>query len=477
MTLRHRGVAPPPYHHPRNTRASATPPEAAVFDDLLAACGGSGAVTLATSNSTAGRGLIATRDLAPGDVALAVPRSACIVVDYTASGLTLPGGGASPDTWPRTRAGVALDDAAPWDDLMALAVLDAAAGAGGEFWGEYAELLPQPLELTPPICLPDDLLDRLGDEALASAARDQRARLAATFSGLASPFTDTARHPTFMEWAFACVRSRAFSLGRASKEKEEALVFAYVPFLDCANHAPGTPTADFGLAGAADVVHLRAVTDIPAGQAVTISYTGPRGMTNARLMAQYGFALPSNPADRLTLDFDAARNTAGVPPTTTIDVDAIMDGLGSAVSADVLRGRAPAVASAIRSLPLGEGGDAGSSSSAALAGALAGQVETQWQGKRAGLWKEQMRRETSNASDIDPTPQHSLPQPCWRPAPTPPSPPPWPPTWRQPWQTVAAIPGPPQSNVTERRGATCCVRRAWCCASWGAGWRQLRELE
>lgn len=379
--LRHQGLAPPPNHHHPCVTLAATPPQAAVFDDLLAACGGSGAVTLSASTSTAGRGLIATRDLAPGDVALAVPRSACIVVDYTASGLTLPGGGACPDTWPRTRSGVARDDAAPWDDLMALAILDAAAGSGGEFWGEYAELLPQPLELTPPICLPDDLLDRLGDDALASAARDQRARLAATFSGLASPFTDSTPHPTFMEWAFACVRSRAFSLRRASKEKEESPVFAYVPFLDCANHAPETPTADFGLAGAADVVHLRAVTAIPAGQAVTISYTGPRGMTNAQLMAQYGFCLPSNPADRLTLDFDAAKGAAGLPPTTTIDVDAIMDGLGSAVSADVLRGRAPAVASAIRSLPLGEGGDAGSSNSTAMASALAGQVEAQWQGE------------------------------------------------------------------------------------------------
>lgn len=369
----------------RHTPAATPLPEAAVFDDLLTACGGSGAVTLGESSSTAGRGLIATRDLAPGDLALSVPRAACIVIDYGKGGLALPGG-ASSDTWPRTRAGVARDDAAPWDDLMGLAVLDAAAGAGGAFWGEYAELLPQPHELTLPICLPDDLLDRLGDDAVASAARAQRERLATSFSGISSPCLDGCAHPTFIEWAFACVRSRAFSLGR---DDADFLVFAYVPFLDCANHAPTDPNADFGLAPGDQDVHLRVVSPISAGDPVTISYTGPRGLPNARLMAQYGFCIPSNPADRLSLDVDAARDACGLPYSASIDVDAIMDGLGSAVSADVLRGRAPALSAAIRSLPLGENGSEEVKGSVQLARALAEQVEEQWEGKREGCGRKE----------------------------------------------------------------------------------------
>lgn len=42
--------------------------------------------------------------------------------------------------------------------------------------------------------------------------------------------------PTFFEWAFACVRSRAFRLGDQR--------FAYVPFMDVANHAE-RPNAAF----------------------------------------------------------------------------------------------------------------------------------------------------------------------------------------------------------------------------------------
>ena len=42
--------------------------------------------------------------------------------------------------------------------------------------------------------------------------------------------------PSFFEWAFACVRSRAFRLGEQR--------FAFVPFLDIANHSP-SPNAGF----------------------------------------------------------------------------------------------------------------------------------------------------------------------------------------------------------------------------------------
>lgn len=49
--------------------------------------------------------------------------------------------------------------------------------------------------------------------------------------------------------------------------------YAMVPFLDVANHA-GQPNADFRVNKAAGAMELFAVTDIPAGQEVTISYTG-----------------------------------------------------------------------------------------------------------------------------------------------------------------------------------------------------------
>lgn len=71
-----------------------------------------------------------------------------------------------------------------------------------------------------------------------------------------------------------------------------------------ANHADD-PAADFRAApgGGANAFELVAVRDLRAGDEITISYTGPAGQTNRRLMAQYGFVpAGGNAADRIELD-------------------------------------------------------------------------------------------------------------------------------------------------------------------------------
>jgi predicted RecA/RadA family phage recombinase len=115
--------------------------------------------------------------------------------------------------------------------------------------------------------------------------------------------------PSYLQWGFACVRSRALQVGKQA--------FGMVPFADIANHA-ADPNADTCVApaaaaeasadvsqqqqGAGGFVELVAVKDIPAGEEVTISYSGLQGYTNQRFMAQYGFVpAQGNPADRLEL--------------------------------------------------------------------------------------------------------------------------------------------------------------------------------
>jgi hypothetical protein len=105
--------------------------------------------------------------------------------------------------------------------------------------------------------------------------------------------------PSYLQWGFGCVRSRAFRLG--------AQAFGCVPFLDFANHTDA-PNADLRVAAIADEgkeepqpaaaaaggsdgsdsspstshgwVELVALSDIPAGSEVTMSYSGPAGFTN-----------------------------------------------------------------------------------------------------------------------------------------------------------------------------------------------------
>ena len=272
-----------------DTKGSETPDEAAIaFSELLPDQAGEAGVKL-QSAAWNGRGLFMASASAPtsGKVLLSVPLDTCIVVDY-ANGLRVPEG-----DWPRLRSGVQKDDALPWDLLQALALLDGLAGAGDAFWARYTnDVLPPPLALTLPMCLPERLLAQLQHPAIEAGAAAQRARLAELFPGLAVPACEDG--PTWLEWAFACVRSRAFRLGEQ--------IFAFVPFLDAANHA-AEPTADFQLSADASAVNLVALGPIAQGAEVTISYTGKVGYTNQRFMAQYGFVPRyGNPFDRLELE-------------------------------------------------------------------------------------------------------------------------------------------------------------------------------
>lgn len=75
---------------------------------------------------------------------------------------------------------------------------------------------------------------QLQHEGIMSAASAQQQRLSGMFPDFADPMGEDL--PTFMQWALACVRSRAFKVG--------AEAFAFLPFLDIANHR-SKPNTDF----------------------------------------------------------------------------------------------------------------------------------------------------------------------------------------------------------------------------------------
>lgn len=237
---------------------------------------------------------------------------ACLELDYSV-GLNVRDA-----PWPRLRQGLEAADPLPWDLLFALALIDARCndGSSDPFWAEYvAAYLPLPETLTLPFCQPQAALAALQHPRVADAAMSQQARLAAAFPELATPArtplgaganrNNEPEHPTHLEWGLACVRSRAFQLGPSR--------FAYVPFLDLANHA-AEPNASFRAAGsgAAASVELVATEDVAAGDEVTISYTGAGGATNRRLLVQYGFVEDANGGDRL--DLNLTEGYAGTTP-------------------------------------------------------------------------------------------------------------------------------------------------------------------
>ena len=90
---------------------------------------------------------------------------------------------------------------------------------------------------------------------------------------------------------------------------DAAMLCAFVPFVDMANH-DDTPNCEVqgrgvGAAGGYEVVGLVATRDLAAGEEATISYGS--GMTNAVLLAAYGFVPPQpNRHDRLRLPAELA---------------------------------------------------------------------------------------------------------------------------------------------------------------------------
>ncbi|KAG2447358.1 hypothetical protein HYH02_007686 [Chlamydomonas schloesseri] len=349
----------------------------------------------------AGLGLATTRPHAKNEVLMRVPRSAAIVLDYD-RGLSMP-----PARWPRLRGGVSSStDPLPWDILIALALVDGLAGDGGEFWSRYCDaLLPAPERLTLPMCWEPQRLAHLQHRDIAAAAEAQQDRLMGLFPELMEPLAPDV--PSWIQWAFACVRSRAFRAGPDA--------FAFVPFLDLANHAdapqagpppgpgggagagaqagPSVPpanhvaNADFrasppssgsGEAAAGEYFELYALRDIEPGEEVTISYAGPKGYTNQRFMAQYGFVpVGGNAADRVQLELAPELQAA------PLDLAVLQALLGDGLFLAALNGSDPYLNAALRSLPLADGGSGGeegrtaSAASVRTAQALLEQVEAQ----------------------------------------------------------------------------------------------------
>lgn len=274
-------------------------------------------------------------------VLLSVPIDVCISVRYGenesdgAGDLKIPAG-----EWPRLRRGIDKNDALPWDILQALALLDGLSGSGSDFWSRYTNLiLPQPSTLSLPFCLPSNLLHALEHRPLIDAALAQKERLATLFPGLAKPMTDNGA-PTWMEWAFGCVRSRAFRLAQGH--------YAFVPFLDVANHS-SDPNATFELAKDGQSVNLVCIKEISSGEEVKISYTGPEGATNRQMMAQYGFV------PRLGNMFDRLQMFEGIDTpgnACLLSLDAMQAALGDGEEmVDAFNGKNPFSYAALKSLP------------------------------------------------------------------------------------------------------------------------------
>ncbi len=306
-------------------------------------------IRLDVSKDSTGRGIFVEKDVGKGGVIVDIPvDAACICVEYGGGGVSVPMDVSSDTAWPRLNKAVAKDNTLPWDVLISLALLDAMSGMGSECLLKYGNyVLPGPMDLCLPLCMPEEMLCELQDADMERKAKEQKERLRGLFPGLGVPMEEGG--PTWMEYAFGCVRSRAFSLGRDA--------FALVPILDAANHAI-EPNADFSFNPNTHSVLLFAMEDIAAGDEITISYTGTVGYTNARMMTQYGFVFENgNPFDRYSLEKDL-----GIIQEQgyQLSLEYIQSVLGDGdVMVDMFSGKDAYSYACLKSLPIVAGEDAG----------------------------------------------------------------------------------------------------------------------
>lgn len=284
---------------PRSSRSAplllqaAPNPDGALFEQLIELSGSTSAVSLRKSDL--GRSLVAAQDVAAGELLLSVPKGALLTAHRSGvvSGLVGQTDLVSEAVGDlRQEVGEEMfDRGTTWDVRLAVAVLEATAGAGGPFWDAYRRLLPLPLQLTHPICLPAEAQPELHDAALVDEARRRSELLARVYP----PLMDHATHPATasyarsgapldqvpppLSWAYALVVSRCFTM-------HDGDTFAFVPFLDMAQHSGDRPVANFS--SDARGFTLRALRSVCEGEPITICYG--EDYTSRRLFSQYGFA-------------------------------------------------------------------------------------------------------------------------------------------------------------------------------------------
>ena len=252
---------------------------------------------LATSASTGLRGLHTTAKVPRGEPVLAIPWD-----------LTLSANVSS--TEPHHRV-------AHHHLEVALALLDStdrdvvATTHQQTFWQQWAALLPQASELPHPAALPAMLLKELQDSTLIEEAKAVRIYVEQK-TGCATRASCDAVH-----WAMALTRSRPFTLPAPGSQEEatsssssEAAgtpnrldsaaseVFAFLPFIDMANHGGKKANCEVRGVGSRDsatraysAAELVALRDLDLGEPITIDY-GLEGQTLAAQFADFGFVAP-----------------------------------------------------------------------------------------------------------------------------------------------------------------------------------------
>ena len=178
LALRGAVRLPAPPHMCAAAAPALDDPAQPIFDQLLEGTPGLDAAAVRLQRTAAsGRSLVASKQVESGDLLLRVPLDVCLTAHR--SGVVDGLIGQTDAMW--EAAGDLREDVgeelfargATWDVRLALAVLEATAGAGGPFWDAYRHLLPHPPQVAHPVCLPAPLQAELQDAELQKSTAER----------------------------------------------------------------------------------------------------------------------------------------------------------------------------------------------------------------------------------------------------------------------------------------------------------------
>ncbi|ORZ08191.1 hypothetical protein BCR42DRAFT_335893 [Absidia repens] len=186
--------------------------------------------------------------------------------------------------------------------LLALhLVLLLAQADGGGVWKPYLDLLPSHFN-TLPVTFPPTLFDQLPD-ALAAEVDLQRQKIKSDYLAVVR-FLKTKQHPMASslefkqyQWAWLCVNTRCIHVTTSDNTAKGGNI-AMAPLLDFLNHTSEAKISS-GFNPQTQSFEIKTLTPYRKGEQVFINY-GPHD--NQAIFKEYGFVLPENEFNFVTLD-------------------------------------------------------------------------------------------------------------------------------------------------------------------------------
>eukprot|EP00752_Nemacystus_decipiens_P006075 g5483.t1 len=267
-------------------------------------------------NETAGRGMIANREIKEGDELFTLPIDLLLTKDAARK---------------EFGADIITDDLSEYIAIALLLVHEKAKGKGS-FWSSYIGVLPTVEDVYPTYLWAEEDLTLLEGSPVIAATESMRRKLEAEYATVESDLLD--KFPKILrkevhtyaefQWAFSMLFSRAIRLGGLSTGEAVALV----PYADLFNHNPFANSyidaRQQGFFSKTDEVVVYADRSYKKMEQVYISY-GPKG--NSDLLLLYGFSLDRNPYNSVDVTISLDENDelyekkkmfleeAGLPPT------------------------------------------------------------------------------------------------------------------------------------------------------------------